>query len=187
MSGIGQGSKRAILVVDVQKGVVERAFKRDEIISNINIVLDKGRSSKIPILFIQHCNSMELPEGSEQWQIVPELQVAEEDHRIQKCFNSAFEATDLNDLLKSLGITKIILVGAATNWCIRATCFGALERGYDVILIEDAHTTFDMQISENHIIHASDIINEFNLGVKYVEYAACKTTVIGAAEIAFND
>jgi hypothetical protein len=47
-----------------------------------------------------------------------------------------------------LGATHVVLAGAATNWCIRATAYGALERGYDLTLVKDAHTTETMELGD---------------------------------------
>ena len=75
---------------------------------------------------------------------MPELVPADGEMRIHKGFNSSFERTTLEDVLAKLGATHIVLAGAATNWCIRATAYGALERGYDLTLVKDAHTTETM-------------------------------------------
>lgn len=78
--------------------------------------------------------------------VVPELVPAEGEALIHKQFNSSFEQTSLDSELARLGATHVVLAGAATNWCIRATAYGALGRGYDLTLVKDAHTTESMQL-----------------------------------------
>ena len=56
--------------------------------------------------------------------------------RIDAAEDTALEAT-----LAARGVSHVVLAGAESAWCIRATAYGALERGYDLTLIDDAHTT----------------------------------------------
>jgi len=180
---IRSGEKLALLVIDVQNGVVQNAYSRSAIAANISKVISKAREANIPIIFVQHSDDLELPENSSQWQIVGELEIGKEDFRITKKYNSAFEDTDLDLILEKLGVSRVIITGAATNWCIRATSFGAMNKGYDLILISDAHTTEDIEISKDHIIHAKDIIDEFNIGIKYIEYPEIRTSVVSSDDL----
>ena len=47
------------------------------------------------------------------------------------------------DLLAGLGVGRLVVVGAQTDECIRSTLHGAVVRGYDALLVSDAHTTED--------------------------------------------
>ena len=49
--------------------------------------------------------------------------------------------------LASRGVARLVVVGAQTEWCIRSTLHGAIARGYDALLVSDAHTTEDMSDS----------------------------------------
>jgi hypothetical protein len=80
--------------------------------------------------------------------LVPELVPAQGEPLLHKHFNSSFEQTSLEEELAKLGATHVVLAGAATNWCIRATAYGALERGYDLTLVKDAHTTETMELGD---------------------------------------
>ena len=85
--------------------------------------------------------------------------------RLDKHFNSSFEQTSLEEALARLGATHIVLVGAATNWCVRATAYGALDRGYDLTLIKDAHTTETIELEDGTRIEAANIIHELNIAM----------------------
>ncbi len=183
MAKIRPGEKAALLVIDVQNGVVQNAYNRNAVVSNIAKVIKKARDGTIPIIFVQHTNDDELPEDSAQWQIVKELDIRKEDYRITKRCNSAFEETGLDTILENLSITEVIITGTATNWCIRATTFGALTRGYDLTLISDAHTTENISLSEERTLYAEDIISEFNIGIKFVEYPGIQTRVVSSDEL----
>ncbi len=104
------------------------------------------------------------------WQWVPELSPAEGEPLIHKHFNSSFEQTTLEDELARLGATHIVLAGAATNWCIRATAYAALERGYDLTLVEDAHTTGTIDLGNGTKIEAPSIIDELNIAMTWLRY-----------------
>jgi nicotinamidase-related amidase len=62
------------------------------------------------------------------------------------------------------------LAGAATNWCIRATAYGALDRGYDLTLIKDAHTTGSMELDDGVKIEAASVIHDLNIAMSWLSY-----------------
>ena len=99
--------------------------------------------------------------------------------------NSAFEETALEDTLAQLGVTQIVLAGAATNWCIRATAYAALERGYDLTLIGDAHTTGTIELENGVKIEAANIIDELNITMEWVSYPDRKNRSVSAADLDF--
>jgi nicotinamidase-related amidase len=130
----------ALLIIDVQKSVVEVAHERDAVIANIGILLCRARLDLIPVVWVQHSDE-QLTKGSDGWQIVPELAPGKTEPLIDKNYGDAFEDTELEAALSDLGVGKLFVVGAQTDECIRSTIHGALVRGYDVTLVRDAHTT----------------------------------------------
>ena len=62
----------ALLVVDVQKGVVEGAPERDAVVANVGSLVEKARGEHVPVVWVQHSDKG-LARGSDEWQIVPEL------------------------------------------------------------------------------------------------------------------
>ncbi len=160
MSKFADRKDKALLVIDVQNAVVEDAWHRDDVIGNIKALVAKAREASIPIIWIQHSSKgMEI--GAEGWQIVPELKPLESEPKVQKRFRSSFEETNLDLLLENLGVSHLYISGAQTNNCVRHTTHAALERGYDVTLIEDAHTTSDVSWNSG-VLHASAIVDEQN-------------------------
>lgn len=132
----------ALLVVDVQQDVVARAHARDAVIANINRLVANARENGVPVIWVQHADD-ELAHGSNGWQLAPELDPAPDDIRVEKRYGDAFEDTALAARLAALGVGRLFVAGAETDACIRATIHGAFARGYDVILVSDAHTTID--------------------------------------------
>lgn len=185
MAVIREGGKTVVLVVDVQVGVMRHNWESPRVIANINKVVSKARSNNVPVIWVQHADD-ELVYGSPDWQIVPELTPAEGETRIYKGYNSAFADTPLDELLEELGAAHIVLTGAATNWCIRATAYGALERGYDLTLVKDAHTTGSMEYPDGFKIDAEAIVRELNSGMTWLSYPGRVNKVLPADEVAFS-
>jgi nicotinamidase-related amidase len=132
----------ALLVVDVQRGVVEGAYARDAVVANIAEVVVRARRHQVPVVWVQHSDE-DLEQGSAEWEIVPELTPSAAEPIIQKGYGDAFEETELEAVLSGLGVGTLLVVGAQTDQCIRSTLHGAVVRGYDAALVEDAHTTED--------------------------------------------
>ena len=132
----------ALLVVDVQNGVVEGAHERDAVVANVGSLVEKARREKVPVVWVQH-NDKGLARGSDDWRIVPELNPGDAEPLIEKSYGDSFEDTNLETVLSGLGAGRLIIVGAQTDACIRSTLHGAFARGYDATLVGDAHTTED--------------------------------------------
>jgi nicotinamidase-related amidase len=132
----------ALLVVDVQSGVVEGNYQRDAVVANVAGLVDKARQERVPVVWVQHSDD-ELARGSDDWRIVPELKPDEAEPLVEKNYGDAFENTSLETVLSGLGVGRLVVVGAQTDACIRSTLHGALVRGYDATLVSDAHTTED--------------------------------------------
>jgi nicotinamidase-related amidase len=132
----------ALIVVDVQNGVMEAAHERGEVVANVGNLVEKARREQVPVVWVQHCDQ-HLARGSDEWQIVPELSPEEAEPLVEKSYGDSFEETTLENVLSDLGVGRLVVVGAQTDACIRSTLHGALARGYDATLVSDAHTTED--------------------------------------------
>jgi nicotinamidase-related amidase len=132
----------ALMVIDVQKGVVADAHQRDAVVANISSLVDKAREAGAPVVWVQHSDE-QLEKGSTAWEYVPELAREESEPLVHKRFGDSFEDTDLEEVLAKAGVGRLVVTGAQTDACIRSTIHGAFARGYDVTLVGDAHTTED--------------------------------------------
>jgi len=184
MATVREGNKGVLLVVDVQAGVMRDSWDAPRIIKNVSRAVSRARDRAVPVLWVQHADK-ELPYGSPEWEWVSDLAPAEGEPLIHKQFNSSFEQTTLEAELAKLGATHIALAGAATNWCIRATAYGALERGYDLTLIEDAHTTGTMEVGMGGRIEAATVIDELNIAMTWLKYPGRTNGTAKADEIDF--
>ena len=184
MASIREGNKGVLLIVDVQVDVVKGAWESERIVGNVAIAIERARAAGVPVIWVQHTDE-DLVQGSPEWQWVPELVPAGNELLIHKKFNSSFEQTTLDAELAELGATHIVLAGCATNWCIRATAYGALERGYDLTLVKDAHTTKTMDLENGVSLEAATLVDDLNIAMTWLSYPGRKNTTAKAAELSF--
>jgi nicotinamidase-related amidase len=143
MTTLDDRPNTALLVIDVQNGVMGHAHDRDAVVANVVALVAKARAAGVPVVWVQH-NSEDLVEGTENWRFVGELSRAEDEPLVHKRYGDAFEATELESVLAARGIGRLVVSGAQTDECIRSTLHGAFTRGYDATLVGDAHTTEDL-------------------------------------------
>jgi nicotinamidase-related amidase len=185
MATVRPGHQAVVLIVDVQVGVVADAWDAPRIVGNVARVVERARAQGVPVIWVQH-SDQNLEHGSPAWQWAPELVPAGNEVLIHKHFNSSFEDTPLEDQLAGLGATHIVLAGAASNWCIRATAYAALERGYDLTLVSDAHTTETMVLDDGVRIEAASVIRELNIAITWLSYPGRSNATATAEEVDFG-
>ena len=142
MSTLENRPNTALLVIDVQNGVVEGAHERDAVVANVGSLVEQARQQEVPVVWVQH-SSDHLAKGSDNWRIVPELTPGDAEPLVEKTYADSFEDTTLETVLSGLAVGRLVIAGAQTDECIRSTLHGAIVRGYDATLVSDAHTTED--------------------------------------------
>lgn len=173
----------ALLVVDVQNGVMNSAHDRDAVIANIAALVEKARAAGTEVVWVQH-TSNELPRDSETWRIVPELVRREPEPLVHKEYGDSFEDTDLEEVLAARGIGRLVVTGAQTDACIRSTLHGAITRGYDTTLVADAHTTEDL--SAYGAPPPAQVVSHTNLYWKYQTAPGRTAGTLETAEVEFG-
>jgi len=155
-------SRAALLVVDVQVGLVEMmpAELQADVLSRISTLLEKARAAGRPVIFIQHdgVKGHPLEPGTKGWEIHPSVQPAAGEPVIRKREPDSFFETGLQRELEQKGIARLIVAGGMTEYCVDTTCRRATSLGYDVTLASDAHLTRD-----NGVLTAANIIAHHNL------------------------
>ena len=134
--------KTALVVIDMQKAVLEASAHSEKILANVAALVEKARAEGVPVVWVQH-ESERIPRNTPGWQYVDELVFAPGEPLVPKTYADAFAETELKGVLEGLGAKHFYLCGAMTDACIRSTLFGGVYRGYDVTLVADAHTTAD--------------------------------------------
>ncbi len=142
MSTLENRPNTALLVVDVQNAAVDRAHARDAVVANVGSLVERARREGVAVVWVQHSDE-HLARGSDGWRIVPELAPGDAEPLVEKSHGDSFEDTTLETVLSGLGVGRLVVVGAQTDWCVRSTLHGAFARGYDATLVSDAHTTDD--------------------------------------------
>ncbi|MDX6240450.1 MAG: hypothetical protein QOG10_5270 [Kribbellaceae bacterium] len=173
----------ALMVIDVQKGVVTGTHQRDAVVANIGTLVDKAREEGVPIVWVQH-SSEHMKKGSDAWEYVPELTRQESESLVHKTYADSFEDTDLEELLAKAGVGRLVVTGAQTDECIRSTIHGAFARGYDVTLVGDAHTTEDQ--SEWGAPPPDKVIAHTNLYWQYHKAPGRTAGVTETKDVTFN-
>ncbi|MER6126321.1 cysteine hydrolase family protein [Streptomyces sp. NPDC001795] len=173
----------ALLVIDVQNGVVDGSHNRDSMIANINALIDKARAEDVPVVWVQHSDDG-LKRDSESWQYVPELVRRDTEPLVHKTYGDSFEDTDLEAVLAERGVGRLVVTGAQTDACIRSTLHGALVRGYDVTLVGDAHTTEDL--TEYGAPAPEQVIAHTNLYWKWQSAPGRHGGTVDTAEVTFT-
>ena len=182
MTTLSNRPNTALVVIDVQQGVVTGAHQRDEVVGNIVELVDRARAADVPVVWVQH-SSDELPTGSDQWQYVDELRPLAAEALVHQRYGDAFEDTDLEAQLASRGVGRILVAGAQTDACIRSTMHGAFTRGYDTVLVGDAHTTEDL--SEWGAPPPEQVVAHTNLYWSWQSAPGRTAGVVDTADVSF--
>ena len=181
MSNLTGRDRTALLVVDVQNDVVSTAWHREEVVGRIGTLVQQARASGAPVVWVQH-NAEEMPIGSPGWQIVDDLVPADGEPRIDKQYGDSFADTDLESVFDAQNVEHIVLCGAQTDACITATLYGAVHRGYDVTLVEDAHTTDDTEF-QGQALPANLLVGHLVRAATYSQLPGITLTATPAASI----
>lgn len=162
--------RKALVIIDVQAGIIEgfHAYRRSEVLDQINKLLSKARTSNTPVIYVQHDGEAGHPleVGTEGWQIHPDIKPHEEDLIIRKRASDSFFETTLQHELERRGIEHLIVTGCMTEYCVDTTSRRAVSLGYDVTLVSDAHTTIDNKLltAAQIIAHHNALLDGFDAG-----------------------
>jgi nicotinamidase-related amidase len=156
----------ALLVVDVQRALFTRPtpiFQAEKLLQNLNQLIALWHQEGSVVIYVQHSNKTLLVKDTPDWELHPDLERIDAGILVHKLHGNAFEKTGLKSVLDSRGIGTVVVTGLVTHGCVRATCIGARELGYRVILVEDGHS--------NCSKGAEKIIEEWNkkLSQEHVE------------------
>lgn len=176
--------RAALVVIDVQAGLVD-GFEQDweEVLPVIADLLTRARRVSAPVVLVQHCGrgrSHPLNENAVGWSLHETVDPQPGDLRVRKAWSDSFQDTDLHDLLRANAVTRVILVGAQTEFCVDATARRALSLGYDVDLVADGHTT-----SENDVLSREQIVAHHNATLGNLAVASVTIRVLPSAGIRF--
>lgn len=140
-----------LLVIDLQRGMFtasQPAHDGDAVLSRVADLLARARARRVPVLHVQHDGGPgdDLERLTPGWEIHPAVAPQDGEPVVEKARCSAFHGTDLDAMLRARGITRLVIAGMQTEYCIDTNCRTAHGLGYEVVLVKDGHTTFDTPV-----------------------------------------
>ena len=182
----GNAMKTALLVIDVQVGIIDyfQAYNKDRVLANIDDLLTKARAARIPVVYIRHDGGKgdPLEAHTDGWAIHQRVAPVDGEPIVEKRSCSSFYETPLRAMLDENGISHLVVAGCQTEYCIDTACRHATTLGFDVTLAGDAHTTID-----NDLLKAEQIIAHHNLALNGFNSGKHTVTVKPASEITFSN
>ncbi len=178
----------ALLIIDVQESMFgpdqqPPAFQADETVANIAALIAKARSAGARVIYIQHHDQVDpaLQPGQPGFAIRAAIAPQPDETVIVKRICDTFTGTNLEQVLREAGIERLVTCGIQSDFCVDAATRGAMNRGFEVTLAADAHTTWD-----NGILTAEQIVAHVNATLPNMSGPGARTQVKPVAEIAFG-
>ena len=155
-------NNKALLVIDMQKGSFKLKtprFDTIDVVKRINELAQLFRELNYPVIFIQHdgTGTGEFEKNTLDWENLDALFVNPKDIRIDKYANDVFYKSKLQSKLENLNVNELIITGCATDFCVESTIQSALTKDYNIIVVEDGHTT-----GERPHLKAEQVIEHYN-------------------------
>ncbi|WP_273653701.1 isochorismatase family protein [Cellulomonas fimi] len=167
MDGSATTPRTAVLVVDLQVGVVGDCVDVDGVLARTVTLVDRARAAGVPVVWVQ--DEQDFPRGSAGWELHPALAPVPGEARVHKAYRDAFAGTDLQSVLVRTGTTHLVIAGAQSDYCVRTVAQSAAAAGYDVTVVSDCHTTTGAHLAgrwvggEQIVAH----VNAYFTGLRY--------------------
>lgn len=175
----------ALLIIDVQQALCYgeyAAFEAERVIERINLVSRKARAAGAPVVVIQHeSRGGPLDHGTDGWRLADGLDVQSTDILARKTATDSFHNTELQSVLRARGVTRLVICGLQSEFCVDTTTRRALALGYPVTLVSDAHSTLD-----NSVLSAAQISAHHNETLANITSFGPRVTPVSAAQVQFE-
>jgi nicotinamidase-related amidase len=173
-------NRTTFLVLDAQVNMFSEemtVFQGERILETIAALLARARDQDATVIYLRNDGGPGEPDerGTHGWEIHPAVAPMASEVVIDKTSVDGFENTTLNEELERRGIEKLVIAGMQTELCVFETSRRAAQLGYEVIVVEDGHTTFDFEE-----MTASEAIDKYNGELEVV------AIVMKAADIEFT-
>ncbi|MFE9179416.1 cysteine hydrolase family protein [Streptomyces sp. NPDC007126] len=174
----------ALLVIDMQNTTVAMAHRAAETVAAIAGLSERARAAGVPVVTVRQRDEGMVP-GTEGWQVVPELAPREGEPVVDKTTPDSFLGTGLDETLRALGVTEVIVTGFATEVCVDTTARQALSRGYDLVAVADGHTTSVRTEEDVDLVPADRSIAQANAVYRMIGWPGRRIRVRAAADVDF--
>ncbi len=140
---------RAFVLIDAQQGLLEGQDAVPDaagVLDRLVTLLTAARAAQTLIVHLQNDGAVGTPDepGTPGWYIHPKVAPETGEIVIRKTQDDGFADTELAELLACMGVTRIAVAGLLSEMCVSATVRGAFARGLQVVLVHDAHATYDL-------------------------------------------
>ncbi|MFD7546140.1 isochorismatase family protein [Streptomyces sp. NPDC059816] len=177
-------ARPALLVIDMQNTLVGIAHRPVETVTAIAGLRARARAAGVPIVTVQHQDG-ELVPGTDGWRIAPELTPGDDEVVVPKSTPDSFLGTELDRTLRQLDVTEVVVTGFATEICVDTTARAALGLGYDLLLVEDGHTT-SVRPDTGPYAAPDPSIAHHNEIFRNLHYPGRRSRVLPAARVDFD-
>ena len=168
-----------LLVVDTQKGITDdRLYNFESLRTNIKRLIYEARNHHVEIIYIRHDDGpgTGISLGDDEFEIFEEFAPKGQERIFDKTVNSAFDdSTGLVKYLAEKKEKKIMVVGLQTNFCIDATIKSGFEHGYEMIVPENANSTFDNEYMRKDICY--HYYNDYIWPKRYAECISMESAI----------
>ena len=175
--------RAALLIVDMQVGVVDRCVDRDGVLARTGLLVERARAAGTPVVYVLH-EEPGMERGSDSWRLAMSLTGGEGDSLVSKRYPDSFADTTLEATLARLGVSRLVIAGARSDHCVITTARRAAADGYDVTLVSDCHTTWDTE-HDGVRISGEQQIAQTNRHVSGLHYPGRSCTVEPHARVSF--
>ncbi|MEZ4516547.1 MAG: cysteine hydrolase family protein [Chloroflexota bacterium] len=141
----------ALLIIDAQNDMFAPTpvYESERVLQTLQDLINRARTANAPIILARNDGGPGSPDerGTSGWDLHPALDPDQADLIVDKDTEDAFLRTGLASWLIQSGISKLVICGMQTEYCVDTTCRAAYALGYSVTLVADAHSTYDSEIS----------------------------------------
>lgn len=173
----------ALFIIDMQLGMLAEVPDADALTVRLARLADRARAAGRPVFVIQH-QAADLVPGEPEWRLAESIAPRDGDVLLAKRNADSFIGTDLDQRLRELDISHVVVTGLATEFCIDSTCRAALSRGYDLTLVADGHST--PAPPPDSPLSVETIVARYNQVLSWADYPDRDVRVTPAAEITFG-
>jgi len=149
-------NRKALVVIDIQNDITKHY---GDIIENINAAIEWAVESGMEIVYIQHNNlsagTRTFKPGTKGAELVPELKIVS-DHIFVKTKANALTSEAFSEFIRSKDIGEFYITGADATACVKSTCFNMTKAGYNVHVISDCVTSYNLKKMPEMLAYYTD-------------------------------
>ena len=138
-------NQKALVVIDIQNDITKHYH---DIVAHINDAIDWATNEKMHVIYIKHNNmttgTRTFKPGTHGEELAPELKVVS-DHIFVKTKSNALTCEAFTSFIDTHGINEFYVAGADATACVKSTCFNMRKAGYQVHVLCDCITSYDLK------------------------------------------